>query len=646
MIQYALIPGLFLLASILTGLIHLFGTQGMKEKGGWIAVVLGTASSLLSIAAFLRVLDGQTFSGDLYTWIHLGSFSVTIGFWVDPLTSVMLLLVTIVSTIIYLYSIGYMHGDPAFLKFFTYMSLFTFSMCMLVMANNFLQLYFGWEAVGLCSYLLIAFWYEKKSALDASVKAFVVNRVGDFGFSLGIFLIFVVYGTLDYAKVFAHAGDPAGQVLSLFGYNVDMLTLIALLLFCGAVGKSAQLPLHTWLPDAMEGPTPISALIHAATMVTAGVFMVARLNPLYNLSETAMMTVAIVGGVTGLFAATIAVTQYDIKRIIAYSTLSQLGYMMMALGMGAYVAGIFHLLSHGAFKALLFLGAGSVIHALSGEQDIRKMGGLRSHLPITFPTFWIGALALSGIPIFAGFFSKDWILSEVYRAGDLGRFLWALGFVGAIFTAFYSFRLVFMTFHGRSRVDEKVKRHIHESPAVMTIPLILLAFLATTVGFAGISFVEGWNWIQGFLGPVFGTPAHLAAAAHGEHSVSEEFSLMGMSVLVAVAAIALAGFFYLKRTDIPDKLASGLKPLYLLSFRKYYVDEIYELLFVRTTYGFARYFRDFWERAVIDGFIDGIGRVTVLWSRGMRQIQSGQVQHYALVMAVGVVVIVGVYLIL
>ncbi|MBI5198078.1 MAG: NADH-quinone oxidoreductase subunit L, partial [Nitrospirae bacterium] len=555
------------------------------------------------------------------------------------------LLVTIVSTIIYLYSVGYMHGDPAFLKFFTYMSLFTFSMCMLVMANNFLQLYFGWEAVGLCSYLLIAFWYERKSALDASVKAFVVNRVGDYGFSLGIFLIFVVYGTVNYADVFARAAEPVGRTLSILGYQVDILTLIALLLFCGAVGKSAQLPLHTWLPDAMEGPTPISALIHAATMVTAGVFMVARLNPIYNLSETAMMTVAIVGGVTGLFAATIAVTQYDIKRIVAYSTLSQLGYMMMALGLGAYVAGIFHLLSHGAFKALLFLAAGSVIHALSGEQDIRKMGGISKYLPITLPTMWIGSLALSGVPIFAGFFSKDWILWEAYISGTLGKFLWALGFVGAIFTAFYSFRLIFMTFHGRSRVEEKVKQHIHESPAVMTIPLILLAILSTTVGFAGISFISGMNWIQGFLGPVFGTPVHLAAHPHAEHSHGEEYSLMAISVLVAFGAILLASFFYLKRTDIPDKLASALKPLYLLSFRKYYFDEIYDLLFVRTTYGLSRYFWDFWDKAVIDGFVNGVGWVTALWSRGMRRVQTGQVQHYALAMAMGVVVIVGVYLI-
>jgi NADH-quinone oxidoreductase subunit L len=355
--------------------------------------------------------------------------------------------------------------------------------------------------------------------------------------------------------------------------------------------------------------------------------------------------VAVVGGVTGLFAATIAVTQYDIKRIVAYSTLSQLGYMMMACGLGAYVAGIFHLLSHGAFKALLFLAAGSVIHALSGEQDIRKMGGIAPYLPITLPTMWIGALALSGIPIFAGFFSKDWILWEAYIAGDLGKFLWSLGFIGAIFTAFYSFRLIFLTFHGSSRVNPQVKPHIHESPAVMTIPLILLAILSTTVGFAGISFIEGMNWIQGFLGPVFGTPVHISAQTHAEHSHAEEYTLMAMSVLVAAGAILLAAFFYLKRTDIPAKLASSLKPLYLLSYNKYYFDEIYDRFLVRPTHALARHFWKRWDQALIDGFVNGIGKATAFWGEGMRGIQTGQVQHYALVMALGVIVIVGLYLV-
>jgi NADH-quinone oxidoreductase subunit L len=640
MSSIVLIPLLPFAAFLITGL---FG-RWIGSRAHWVAVPAVAGSWVLSVAAFLEVAGGATLHETLYRWIGSGSLNVDIALHVDQLTAVMLLLVTTVSALVHLYTVGYMHGDKGYARFFAYIALFTFSMLMLVMADNFLQLYVFWEAVGLCSYLLIAHWYEKKSACDAATKAFVVNRIGDFGFGLGILLAFVTFGSLDYQAAFSAAPDHVGQTINLLGWAggewpVDVITLIALLLFAGAVGKSAQLPLHTWLPDAMEGPTPISALIHAATMVTAGVFLVARLNPLFTLSPVAMDVVAWTGGVTAIFAATIALTQNDIKRIVAYSTVSQLGYMMMACGLGAYAAGIFHLLTHGAFKALLFLGCGSVIHALSGEQDLRRMGGLKSAMPITYWTFLAGAIALAGIPPFAGFFSKDEILWKAFSSGGTGVLFWALGLVTAFLTAFYIFRLVFSVFHGRSRVSKEAAHHLHESPAVITIPLVALAILSLTAGWVGIP-AEGMNAIDPFLAPVL--QAH-EAAEHAEGHSGVEYALMLVSVAAAACGIALAYAFYVASPGLPQRLASAAGALYRVSFNKWYVDELYDAVFVRPTVALARALWRGVDVAVIDGAVNGVGRFTQAWAALLRVMQSGQLQHYALFMALGAVLVVGVY---
>ncbi|MDE3036363.1 MAG: NADH-quinone oxidoreductase subunit L, partial [Nitrospirota bacterium] len=474
--EYALIP-LFPFAAFL--ILGLFG-HWIKDRAHLVAVPAVVLSFLLSVLAFLDVAGGRQTTMPLYTWLQSGDVTIRLGLSIDRLTAVMLLLVTTVSSLVHVYTIGYMHGEKGYARFFAYIALFTFSMLMLVMADNFLQLFVFWEAVGLCSYLLIGHWYEKKSACDAATKAFVVNRVGDFGFLLGLLLVLASFGTLDYQEVFAQAAAYTSDTVNLlrpFGgeWRMSTLTLICLLLFVGAIGKSAQVPLHVWLPDAMEGPTPISALIHAATMVTAGVFMVARLSPLYNLAPAAMDVVAVVGGLTMVLGATIALTQYDIKRVVAYSTVSQLGYMVMACGLGAYTAGMYHLLTHGAFKALLFLGCGSVIIALHHEQDMRRMGGLKDQLPVTYWTFVIGSLALAGFPLTSGFFSKDDILVSAWSAGALGKTLSVAGLLTAGLTAFYSFRLVFVTFWGPSHVDPHHAGHVHEPSKTMTIPLVILA---------------------------------------------------------------------------------------------------------------------------------------------------------------------------
>ncbi|MBI3606859.1 MAG: NADH-quinone oxidoreductase subunit L [Nitrospirae bacterium] len=640
MSSIVLIPLLPFLAFLIAGL---FG-RWLKERAHWVAVPAVGLSWVLSIAAFLEVAGGAPIHVTLYRWIGSGSLNVNISLYVDQLTAVMLLLVTTVSTLVHLYTVGYLHGDKGYARFFAYIALFTFSMLMLVMADNFLQLYVFWEAVGLCSYLLIAHWYERKSACNAATKAFVVNRIGDFGFGLGILLAFVTFGSLDYQTAFSAAPGHVGQAINLLAWaggdwSVDVITLIALLLFVGAVGKSAQLPLHTWLPDAMEGPTPISALIHAATMVTAGVFLVARLNPIFNLSPVAMDVVAWTGAVTAIFAATIALTQNDIKRVVAYSTVSQLGYMMMACGVGAYAAGIFHLLTHGAFKALLFLGCGSVIHALSGEQDLRRMGGLKSAMPITYWTFLAGAIALSGIPPFAGFFSKDEILWQAFSAGGAGVALWGIGLVTAFLTAFYSFRLVFSIFHGRSRVSKEAAHHLHESPAVITIPLMVLAFLSLTAGWVGIP-AEGLNAISPFLAPVLA--AHEAAAPAEDHAM--EYVLMLVSVAAAAGGIALAYLFYVRSPGLPARVAASAAGLYRLSFNKWYVDELYDAIIVRPTVALARGLWRGVDVLIIDGAVNGVGRVTQAWGAALRVMQSGQLQHYALFMALGAVLMVGLYL--
>ena len=636
MLMVILIPLLPFAAFIVVGL---FG-RWLEDRSHWVSVPAVLLSLVLSIRAFIQVLNHEVIDLDLYTWISSGSFQVKIGFHIDELTAVMLLLVTIVSSLVHVYTIGYMHGDRGYARFFAYLGLFTFSMLMLVMSNNFLMLYVFWEAVGLCSYLMIAHWYERKSACNAATKAFVVNRVGDFGFGLGIILIFVTFGTLDYAQVFAQAENQVGQTVSLLGWQVEVITLISLLLFTGAIGKSAQIPLHVWLPDAMEGPTPISALIHAATMVTAGVFMVARLSQIFSLSPVAMDVIAVVGGITALFAATIALAQNDIKRIVAYSTVSQLGYMMMACGLGAYVSGIFHLLTHGAFKALLFLCCGSVIHALSGEQDLRKMGGLKRHLPVTYWTFYVGALALAGIPPFAGFFSKDEILWKAFNAGSLGVFLWFIGWVTAFITAFYIFRLIFTVFHGPSRVDSHAAAHLHESPSVITLPLIILAGLSAIVGFAGIP-VHSLNWVEHFLSPVMAVPA---GHAESGGAAGFFFPLMFLSVVAGLGGWGLAYVFYVKQPSRPPKLAERFHGTYQLFLNKWYVDELYGRLFIRPTVRLARWLWDALDVHVIDRTVNGVARLTQTFAQQLRLIQSGQLQHYALMMALGTFILMSLYL--
>jgi NADH-quinone oxidoreductase subunit L len=634
MLKYILIPLLPLLSFIIN---ILFGRNFIKDKAHWIAVPAVAGSFILALGAFMDVLAGNVININIYNWIISGDFQVPIGFLIDQLTAIMLIVVTSISTLIFIYSIGYMHGDGGYYRFFAYLSLFVFSMLMLVMANNFLLLYFGWEAVGLCSYFLIGFWFHKKSAADAGKKAFIVNRFGDFGFGLGVILVFLTYGSLEYAQVFGKAGVALGQTVNILGTDVDLITLICLLLFCGAVGKSAQMPLHVWLPDAMEGPTPVSALIHAATMVTAGVFMVARCNPLFSLSHTAMNTVAVVGGVTAIFAASIGLVQNDIKRVIAYSTVSQLGYMFLALGVGAYSAGIFHLYTHAYFKALLFLGSGSVIHALHDEQNMQKMGGLKKYMPITYAVFIIATLSITGIPGLAGFFSKDEILWRAYLGGDTGKFLWFLATAAALLTSFYSWRLIFLTFHGKFRGTHEQEHHLHESPKVITVPLMFLAAGAIFAGYVGIPplLMEHGDRIGEFLAPVLGHP-------HGEGTHAEELMVMGASVFVALAGWFIAYRMYVRNTELPQKVGSMFKPVYNLLFNKYYVDELYGKTFVQPVLKISdKVILGFFDAKVIEGIVNGVPNLIGAFSRQFRKIQTGLLSNYGLVMAIGAIVIIG-----
>lgn len=624
---YVLIPLLPLLAFIVIGI---FG-HWIKERAHLIAVPAVLLSFVLSLVAFSEVARGQILKIPLYTWAVSGNLSIDLGLYVDQLTAAMLLLVTIVSGLVHIYTIGYMHGEPGYARFFANIALFTFSMLMLIMSDNFLLLFVFWEAVGLCSYLLIGHWYERESARAAASKAFVVNRIGDFGFMLGVLLIFVLFGSLQYESVFAQAANSGPASLHVLGiWEVSAITMVCFLLFVGAVGKSAQVPLHVWLPDAMEGPTPISALIHAATMVTAGVFMVARLAPLYDLSPAASDVVAVTGALTMVLGATIALTQNDIKRVVAYSTLSQLGYMMMACGLRAYVEGIYHLLTHGAFKALLFLGAGSVIIALHHEQDIRNMGGLSKKLPVTCATFVIGSLALAGFPFTAGFFSKDELLVSSWMSGSLGQTLAVLGIITAMMTAFYSARLAFVTFWGDSRVDPHHVDHVHEPSRTMTVPLIVLAVL---------SFATGYLGIPEFLQPVFS-----GAAGHEGHHGPVATGIMIAATLAGFLGIALAYVMYVKSPGLPDKLMNQWQSIYQLSLNKWYVDEAYDHSVVRPTFKMADGLWKHVDVVVIDGAVNGVARGFVWCGWVIRLIQSGEVQHYALSMTVGAVLILSAYL--
>ncbi len=619
-----LIPLLPMASFIITGL---FGKRFFKEKSHYLSVGAVAVSWLLSMYLIIQVERGEELHWQVYSWIAAGSFKVDIGFLVDQLTAVMLLVVSTVGLMVHVYSIGYMKGDGGYYRFFAYLNLFMFSMFMLILGNNFLMLYVFWEAVGLCSYLLISFWYPKVSASNAGTKAFLTNRVGDFGFGLGIMLIFVTVGTLSYSGVFSAAESIGGGTL----------TAICLLLFMGAMGKSAQFPLHVWLPDAMEGPTPVSSLIHAATMVNAGIYMVARSNPLFSQSHTAMFVVALVGTFTAIFAASIGLVQNDIKKVLAYSTVSQLGYMFMALGVGAWAAGMFHLVAHGFFKGLLFLCSGSVIHAMSGEQDMRKMGGLKDKAKITYWTFVIGALAISGFPGLAGFWSKDSILAGAFNHSYW--YFWIVGLIAAFMTAFYMFRLIFMTFHGKPR-DEKAFAHAHESPRSMTFPLIVLAVPSALIGLA-LGLPPEAGHIDTFLEPVF-EAAGIAPHAFG----AVDLGLMALSVLVGLAGILLAWQFYVRDTSLPAKAGARAGFLYRAALNKYWIDEFYFKVIINPVVALGRGLWRWVDSGMIDGFVNGAARFFRGVGMLLKPSQSGKVQAYLFSMLLGLLALMLAYWIL
>jgi len=597
------------------------------------------ASALFAAVVFKQVaLDGVMQKEVLSPWIESGTFTALWTLRVDVLTAVMLIVVTWVSTVVHLYSVGYMHHDPHQQRFMCYLSLFTFFMLMLVTADNLLQLFLGWEGVGLCSYLLIGFWFEKSSANAAAMKAFIVNRVGDFGFALGIFATWLLFDTIQFDAIFDQVGAYADTTVTFLGHEFHALTLICVLLFIGCMGKSAQIGLHTWLPDAMEGPTPVSALIHAATMVTAGVFLVARMSPLFEMSEFALNLVTVVGATTAFFAATVALTQNDIKKVIAYSTCSQLGYMFFACGVGAYGAAVFHLMTHAFFKALLFLSAGSVIHAVSDEQDMRNMGGLRKHIPITYAYMWIGNLALAGLPWFAGYYSKDIILEAAFAAhSTVGTYAFWMGIAAATLTAFYSWRLLFMTFHGKPRASEEVMSHVHESPRIMWMPLLLLAAGALFSG------ALGYYWL-GMVEPDLafwqGSIAML-----GEHNVLEAAHHVPLWVIllplvVGVIGIAGAYYAYVKNTALPGKVAARFPRVYRFLLNKWYFDEVYDVVFVRGAKALGRHFWKFWDVKVIDGLgPNGAAWLSARLAGLTSRAQTGYVYHYAFAMLLGVFVL-------
>ncbi len=662
MLEYFwLIPLFPCLGALINGLV---GIKFFNRKSvNFFALGMPLASLVLSSIATIQLLSlppgARTIKHVLFQWIPAGlatlrdgsaaAFSINLSFAFDPLTAVMVTVVCGVGFLIHVYSTGYMEKDRSYVRFFTYLNLFMFSMLVLVLASNLAVMFVGWEGVGLCSYLLIGFWYQKDSAANAGKKAFLVNRIGDLGFLLGIMLTFFTVGSLEFSDI--------GRFIESGYLTAAMATVIGLLLFVGAAGKSAQLPLYVWLPDAMEGPTPVSALIHAATMVTAGVYMVARMNILYSVSSAAVHVVAVIGALTALYAASMALVQHDLKRVLAYSTISQLGYMMLGCGSKVFSAGIFHLATHAFFKALLFLAAGSVMHALSGELDIRKMGNLKKYLPMTYPVFLIGAIAISGVPGFSGFFSKDEILLSAFLSGR--TWIWLIGVITAGLTAFYMFRLVFMVFHGKERMADDVRHHIHESPKTMTVPLLLLAVFSVSAGYIGLpKALLGGAWFSRFLANVI----------HDEHHripLTTEYALMLISVLAAAFGIYLAWLFYVKRTDLPGRLAARIKPAYALLYHKYYIDEIYDAVFVKGTLLLGKIASVFDTKA-IDGLVNGAGSLTrgtgkatgffdekaidgslntmaKGFGRGsvaFRKAQTGYVQNYLLAIIFGVVIII------
>lgn len=624
----------------------LFGRQIGRAGAHWVAILGVAVSFALSILVFKDVVvDGAAvFNQSVYTWAVSDGIHFEVGFLVDSLTAVMLMVVTFVSLMVHIYTIGYMQDDDGYQRFFSYISLFTFSMLMLVMANNFMQLFFGWEAVGLVSYLLIGFWFKRESAIYANLKAFLVNRVGDFGFLLGIAAVLMYFNSLDYADVFKAAPAMAELTIELIpGSEWSLMTVICILLFIGAMGKSAQVPLHVWLPDSMEGPTPISALIHAATMVTAGIFMVARMSPLYELSETALSFVLVIGAITALFMGLLGIIQNDIKRVIAYSTLSQLGYMTVALGVSAYAAGIFHLMTHAAFKALLFLAAGSVIIGMHHDQDIRNMGGIRKYMPITYFCMLIGSLALIGFPGFAGFFSKDAIIEAVHASHIPGAsFAYFSVVVGVFITAFYSFRMFFLVFHGSERMDAHTKDHLHESPKVVTVPLLLLAVPSVV---AGAVFIEPMLFGGMFDDAIYVKPEHNVLEHMGEHfSGIGAFMAHGVTALpfwLAMAGLITAGFFYLKRPDIPAMIREKFSLLYTVLDKKYGFDDFNDAFFAGGSRGLGRLLWNIGDMKLIDGLMVNGTAKTIGWISGkIRVMQTGYLYHYAFAMIIGLVVLV------
>ncbi len=639
-------------------IVFLFGRQIGDAGAQFVTCAAVILSAFCSMVLFFDVIfDQDPRVITLATWMTSGEFTVDWSLRIDQLTAVMLCVINIVSACVHVYSIGYMSHDPHKARFMAYLSLFTFAMLMLVTADNLLQLFFGWEGVGLASYLLIGFWNHKDSANKAAVKAFVVNRVGDFGLALGIMATFLVFGTISFEGIFAQAADMASHTFFFLGLELHSLTVISMLLFMGAVGKSAQLGLHTWLPDAMEGPTPVSALIHAATMVTAGVFLLARFSPVLEYAPLALMTICIVGALTAFVAATIGLTQFDIKRVIAYSTMSQLGYMFFAIGVSAYSAAIFHLMTHAFFKALLFLGAGSVIHALSDEQDMRRMGGVWKMIPTTYVLMWIGSLALAGIPFFAGYYSKDMILESAFADHSwFGSFAFWMGIAAALMTAFYSWRLILLTFHGKPRADEKVMAHIHESPTVMISPLVVLAAGAILAGsvfygsFVGSAHKEGhtydhsndtgyvnvWDKEHFWGESLYVLPENdtVEAAHHVPKWVKK------LPVVTALAGILLAYLIYMWREGAAQRLAARLGPVYRLSLNKWYVDELYDAVFVRNSWRLGRLFSTTGDRKIIDGFgPDGVAGASLRTAGMLSRFQSGYLFQYAFVMMIGLIAI-------
>ena len=649
----SLVAGLFgtklfaMMGSDATAYEHGHGTAHHRHDGhehspvwpGYFTSLLLVISAILSWIALWHFLSGgMPFKIGLFRWVNSGALTADWAFRIDTLTAVMLVVVTTVSSLVHIYSIGYMAHDPHQPRFFSYLSFFTFAMLTLVTADNLLQLFFGWEGVGLASYLLIGFWYLRPSANAAAIKAFIVNRVGDFGFALGIFATFKLFGSIDFDTIFQAAGGEAGKTIEFLGMNLDAMTVVCLLLFMGAMGKSAQFLLHTWLPDAMEGPTPVSALIHAATMVTAGVFMVARLSPLYEAAPYARDVVIIIGAITAFFAASVGLVQNDIKRIIAYSTCSQLGYMFVALGVGAYGVGIFHLFTHAFFKALLFLGSGSVIHAMANEQDIRKMGGLAPHIRLTWLMMLIGTLSLTGFPLTAGYFSKDAIIEAAYAAAPAAAgFGFVLLVIAAFFTSFYSWRLMFLTFHGEPRAPREIMSHVHESPNVMLVPLYLLALGSIAAGFVFRDYFIGHDEAL-----FWGTSLYRAP----ENKIIEEMhrvpEIVGWAPTIGmVVGFALSYLFYIRRTDLPAKLAATHEPLYRFLLNKWYFDELYDFLFVRPAMWLGRFLWKKGDGWLIDGLgPDGISARVVDVTRGVVRLQTGYVFHYAFAMLIGVAALV------